>query len=137
MVARLALSVVALLSALGGCGDEPSQEAGSGESAPSPRAAPAVVTEADSGGSFLLSLGSETTLRLSGEYVWSEPRTTGGAVELVRVDYLQDPGFSEWVVEAVRPGTATVAATGRPACAGEEGCPEEPARFEVTMTVGL
>lgn len=132
---RLPLYAVAFLSALGGCAEEPAQDAGPGDSAPPPREAPAVVTEADAGRSFALPLGSETTLRLSGEYVWSEPRVRGGAVRLVRVDYFQDPGFSEWLVEAVEPGTVTIAAAGRPACADGESCPEEPARFEVTLTV--
>jgi predicted secreted protein len=134
-VPRIALLVLALLSALGGCGDDALQEADSGEAPAPPREAPGVITDADAGASFALSPGSETTLRLSGDYLWSEPLASGGAVQLVRVDYFQDPGFSEWVVQAVRPGTATVAAAGRPACAGEDGCPDEPARFEVTITV--
>ncbi len=59
----------------------------------------------------------------------------GDAVELVRVDYLQDPGFAEWTVLAVQPGTATIAARGTPACAGQEGCRDAPLRFQLEITV--
>jgi hypothetical protein len=118
-----------------GCGEEASREGGAGETAPPPRAAPPTITEVDSGESFTLSLGSETSLRLSGAYVWSEPTVRGDAVELARVDYFRDPGFSEWTVLAVQPGTATIAARGTPACAGQKRCPDEPLRFQMEITV--
>jgi predicted secreted protein len=133
-VTRVFVCVVALLALLlDGCGEEGSREGGAGETAPPPRAAPQTITEVDSGESFMLSAGSETRLRLSGEYVWSEPTVQGDAVELTRVDYFQDPGFSEWVVRAVQPGTATIAARG--ACAGQERCPDAPLRFQLEITV--
>jgi hypothetical protein len=133
---RLVLCAVALLAALaGGCGEEASPEGGTGEAAPPPDAAPQTITEIDSGESFTLSPGSETRLRLSGQYVWSEPTVRGDAVELARVDYFQDPGFSEWTAHAVRPGTATIAASGTPACAGQERCSDQPLRFQIEITV--
>jgi hypothetical protein len=135
-VTRLVLCVVVLLAVLAdGCGEEASREGGAGETAPSPRAAPPTITEVDSGKSFTLSLGSETHLRLSGAYVWSAPTVRGDAVELARVDYFRDPGFSEWTVVAAQPGTATIAARGTPACAGQERCPDEPLRFQMEITV--
>jgi hypothetical protein len=134
---RLLVCVAALLAVLAdGCGEEASREEGTGEMARPPRAAPPTITEVDSGESFTLSPGSGTSLRLSGQYVWSEPSVRGDAVELARVDYFQDPGFSEWVVRAVRPGTATIAARGNPRCAGQGRCPDEPLRFEIELTVG-
>jgi predicted secreted protein len=134
-VTRVFVGVVALLALfLDGCGEEGSRE-GAGETAPPPRAAPQTITEVDSGKSFMLSAGSETRLRLSGEYVWSEPTVHGDAVELTRVDYFRDPGFSEWAVRAVQPGTARIAARGTPGCAGQEGCSDEPLRFQVEITV--
>jgi hypothetical protein len=135
-VTRLVLCVGALLAVLvDGCGEEGSREGGAGETTPAPRAAPETITEVDSGESFTLSAGSETRLRLSGEYVWSEPTVRGDAVELARVDYFQYPGFSEWAILAVQPGTATIAARGTPACAGQDRCPGAPLRFQVPITV--
>ena len=103
--------------------------------APPPRAAPQTITEVDNGASFTLSPGSGTSLRLSGQYVWSEPTLRGDAVELARVDYFQDPGFSEWAVLAVRPGRATIAAHGDPQCAGQEPRPDRRLHFEIEITV--
>jgi hypothetical protein len=153
-VTRLVLCVVVLLAVLvGGCGEEGSQEEGAGETTPAPRAAPPAtpettpapraaspaapeaITEVNSGESFTLFAGSETRLRLSGEYVWSEPTARDDVVELTHVDYFQDPGFSEWAILAVQPGTATIAARGTPACAGQEQCPGAPLRFQVQITV--
>lgn len=94
------------------------------------------ITEADSGEEISLPVGGETNLRLSSEYVWSEPVVEGDAVTLARVDYLQDPGFSEWVVSGAAAGEASISAVGEPACAGEDGCPDEPLRFQVRITVG-
>ena len=133
---RLVLCVVALLAVLmDGCGDEGPREGGAGQTAPSPRAAPQTITEVDSGESFTLAAGSQRRLRLSGEYSWSEPTLRGDSVELARVDYFRDPGFSEWTVVAVRPGTATIAARGTPACAGQQRCPASPLGFQIEITV--
>lgn len=117
---RLALCIFGLTAVLvDGCGEGPS------------RAAPRTITEADSGASFALAPGAETRLRLPGDYEWSEPAVRGEAVALARVDYLQDPGYSEWTVTAVRPGMATIATRGTPAA----GRPGAPLRFEVEITV--
>ena len=133
---RAFVCVVALLALLSeGCGEDASREGGAGETAPAPRAAPQTITEADSGKSFMLSAGSETRLRLSGEYLWSEPKVRGAAVQITQVNYFQDPGFSEWAIHAVQPGTATIAASGTPGCAGQEGCSDAPLPFQVTITV--
>jgi hypothetical protein len=111
---RPALCIVALLALFAdGCGEEAAREPGASPTPP-PRAAPGVITEADSGESFTLAQGAETNLRLTSDRSWSEPTVSGEAVELTRVDYFQDPGFSEWVVQAVGPGTATIAARGGP-----------------------
>lgn len=135
---RAVLCTAALVpTLLGACGgeDAPTSE-GPGESTPSPQEAPRVITGADSGGEFRLPVGGETSLRLTSEYTWSEPAVRGDAVTLARVDYLQDPGYSEWIVTAAAPGEAVVASTGEPACAGQEGCADEPLDFQVTITVG-
>lgn len=135
IVTLLVVCVVALLAVLvgAGCG-QGAREGGMGEPAPPARAAPQTITEGDSGKSFTLASGSETHLRLSGKYTWSQPTVRGDAVELTRVDYFQDPGFSEWTVLAVQRGMATIAARGNPACAGQ-GCPDQPLRFQLEITV--
>jgi predicted secreted protein len=127
IVTRLAICVFALLPlAVDGCGGEASPESGAGETASQARAAPETITEADNGEAFMLRLGSATSLRLSGNN-WNEPTVRGDAVELVRVDYFQDPGYSEWLLRAVRPGTATITARGTQAAA--------PLRFRIEITV--
>ena len=120
--------LVLLLAACGGesgvgTGDDPTQ-------------APDAITAPDSGETLALAMGSETSLQLSSEYVWSEPVVEGAAVEVTPVEYIQDPGFSEWLVRATQAGTATISSAGEPACEGEHGCPDEPLRFQVTITVG-
>jgi hypothetical protein len=126
-VTRIVPLVVAALVACGG-GEDPVADDGATEP-------PDAITAADSGETYTLVRGAETSLRLSGEYEWDEPAVSGDAVELSPVDYLQDPGFSEWLVRAVRPGSATISSAGTPACAGQHGCPDEPIRFRVTITV--
>ena len=129
--------LLVVLAATAGCGgsDAPAP-ADTGSDAPEADAeAGGAITANDSGGSFTLAAGGETSLRLSSDYAWEEPVVEGTAVELSRVDYLQDPGYAEWLVRGVSPGTATISALGTPACAGEDGCPDEPLRFRVTITV--
>ena len=126
-VSRLVPLIVLALVACGGDGDP-----GAGDEAgPSPDA----INAADSGRTFTLAQGAETSLRLSSEFSWEEPEVSGDAVELSPVDYLQDPGFAEWLVRGVRPGTAVISSEGTPACAGQHGCPDEPIAFRVTIIV--
>jgi hypothetical protein len=124
-VTRLALCIYGLAAVLvAGCGEEGMRERGAGM-----RPAPRTITEDHNGRSFALAPGSEISLRLPGEYEWSEPAVRGEAVQLARVDYFQDPGFSEWTVLAVQPGTATIAARGTPAGT------DRPLRFRVEIAV--
>jgi hypothetical protein len=126
-VTRLIPLVVLALVACGGDGD--------GAPGEPPPPAPDAIDAADSGKTFELAVGAETSLRLSSEYSWEEPVLSGDTVELSPVDYLQDPGFTEWLVRAVRPGDAVISSEGTPACAGQHGCPDEPIEFRVTITV--
>jgi hypothetical protein len=119
-----------LVLVLAACGGDSSVGTDGG-----PTEAPEAITAPDSGRTFTLAPGSETSLRLSSEYVWSEPVVEGGAVALSPVDYVQDPGFSEWLVQATGAGSATISSVGDPACEGEHGCPDEAFRFQVTITV--
>ena len=135
-VAVLALLLVPLAACSGDEASGPAEEPSPSTSEPAPpRQSPQVLTEADSGAAIGLPTGGETSLRLSSDWVWEEPVVDGDAVQLVTVNYLQDPGFSEWVVMAVAPGEATITASGRAACAGEDGCADGPQDFQVTITV--
>ena len=134
-VLRVAPLLLALLLAAAGCGGDDDAEPATTAAEPPPAEAGEAITEADSGAAFALAPGAETNLQLSSLYAWSDPVVEGGAVELSPVDYLQDPGFVEWLVRAASAGTAAISALGEPACEGEDGCPDEALRFQVTITV--
>jgi hypothetical protein len=138
MIRELCCTAALVPVLLGACGEDGSVGEGRGESttpAPPPQQAPKVITEDDSGATIMLPVGGETSLRLSSDYVWGEPAARGEVVTLTRVDYLRDPGFYEWLVTATAPGKTTIVASGEPACSGQEGCDDTPARFQVTITV--
>jgi hypothetical protein len=138
MIRELCCAAAIVPALFSACGEDAPVGEGGGESttpAPPPKQAPQVITEEDGGATVTLPVGGETNLRLSSEYVWGEPAVRGEAVRLTRVDYLQDPGFSEWVVMAVAPGKATIVAAGEPACSGQEGCDDTALVVEVTITV--
>ena len=138
MIRELCCAAAIVPALFGACGEDAPVGEGGGESttpAPPPKEAPQVITEEDDGSTVMLPIGGETNLRLSSDYVWGEPVVRGEAVQVARVDYLQDPGFSEWVVTAVSPGKATLLAAGEPACSGQEGCDDRPLVVEVTIAV--
>jgi hypothetical protein len=134
-VALLALAVLALAACSEDEASGPAEEPASTGAGQEPRPSPQIVTEADSGAAFSLPLGGETTLRLSSDWVWDEPVVDGDAVSLAVVNYIQDPGFSEWVIVADTPGAATISSTGKAACAGQDGCADGPQDFQVRITV--
>ena len=53
-------------------------------------------------------------LRLPSRWVWGVPATTGRAVELSDISSFRDTGFTEWGLDAARPGTWTFRTTGQP-----------------------
>lgn len=137
-VLRVALLALALVS-LSACSQDettgPAEGPASTGAGQEPRPSPQIITEADSGAAFSLPVGGETTLRLSSDWIWDEPVVDGDAVSLAVVNYIQDPGFSEWVVMADQPGEATIASSGTAACAGQDGCADGPQDFQVRITV--
>lgn len=135
-VALLALALIPLAACADDDGSSPAGEpAGTSEPAPVPQQSPQVITEADAGATYVLSTGGETSLRLSSDWVWEEPVVDGDAGLLAPVNYMQDPGFSEWLVTAVGPGEATITSSGTAACAGQDGCADGPQDFRVRITV--
>jgi predicted secreted protein len=98
--------------------------------------APEVITEDDDGTAFTLRVGEDTLLRLTSEYVWDEPFVGGASLRLDRVDYLQDPGYAEWIVNAVDTGIGLIATVGEPQCPeGGDDCPDDPRDFQVRIIV--
>jgi hypothetical protein len=91
------------------------------------------ITQRSTGKTFRIAKGGSATLRLSNRWHWSTPRTSTKAVELVPVEYLIDPGFREWLIEARARGRATIRSLGRPNCSG---CDLATRHFEVTIVVG-
>jgi hypothetical protein len=91
------------------------------------------LTEADDGRTMTLQVGDEVSLRLSHGHAWDEPRVEGEGIELAPVNYLVDPGFTEWLISAISPDTSVVVATGTPACAEATDCPPTTVRIEVRV----
>jgi predicted secreted protein len=122
-----------------GCANPGAGQGGSSASAHPPEAvtaspvpsSPPALTEADTGRTLALRIGDTVRLRLSGTWRWSAPVTDGVTTEgpslaLVPVEYESDPGYREWEIRALRPGTTTVRSTGRPG----------PRTLELTFRVG-
>lgn len=94
--------------------------------------APEVLTESDEG-RFVL--GPEpVSLRLSSDWAWEAPMVDGTGIVLSPVDYLVDPGYVEWLVEAAGTGTATLTIAGTPNCGDAAACPERTVTFELDVT---
>ena len=73
-----------------------------------------MLTIADSGRTFTLRRGEQAILRLPNRWVWAAPATIGRAVELSDISSFRDTGFTEWGLDAARPGTWTFRTTGQP-----------------------
>ena len=133
---RVVPLLLVVLTASAGCGgsDAPAPT-DTGSDAPEAEAGDA-ITDSDSGGSFTLAAGGETSLRLSSDYVWDEPGRRGrrGRAEPASTT-CRTRASPSGSCGASGPGAATISALGTPACAGEDGCPDEPLRFRVTITV--
>ncbi|GAA2597894.1 hypothetical protein SMC26_04945 [Actinomadura fulvescens] len=76
-----------------------------------------MLTERDSGREATVR-GAGLSIRLGHGWVWQEPRVLGGSVRLNQVNYIVDPGYTEWIVAPVRAGTATVHIQGLPKTTG-------------------
>lgn len=126
----------AALAACGAAGGAPSSSATSpAPSAVATAPAPAVLTEADGGRTFRVARGDQPHLRLSNQYVWTAPRTTG-PIQLVPIEFFRDPGYREWTITSSGSGTATIRASGAPNCTPGTACRLGPAAFAVTLVVG-
>ena len=91
------------------------------------------ITQAASGKTVRLAKGEHAVLRLSNRWRWSEPRVSSNAAELTPVEYLIDPGFREWTIDARKRGRVTISSLGRPNC---PACGHATRRFVLTVVVG-
>jgi hypothetical protein len=91
------------------------------------------ITQAASGKTIRLAKGENATLRLSNRWHWSELRVSSNAIELTPVEYLVDPGFREWTIEARKRGRVTIRSLGRPSCSA---CALATRKFVLTVVVG-
>jgi len=98
-----------------------------------PQPAPDVITEAFDGAVLVVQVGEERTLQLDSTWAWDIPVLDGPGLELTPVDYLLDPGYFEWIVTAVEPGTVHLTAVGSPNCDDAARCPPT----EVAMTFAV
>ena len=58
---------------------------------------------------------------------------SSNAAELTPVEYLVDPGFREWTIDARKRGRVTISSLGRPNCSA---CALATRRFVLTVIVG-
>lgn len=70
------------------------------------------ITENDDGRRFAFSLRTQAELHLDDSKDWGRVSASGGAVELVQINYFTDPGYLGWEIDPVRPGTSTITAAG-------------------------
>jgi hypothetical protein len=78
-------------------------------SVPAP-APPAFLVPEDEG-TYALAVGAQTALRLDRQRSWSKPELEGDAVELIRVAFESDPGYTEYDILGRQPGESTVRVT--------------------------
>ena len=91
------------------------------------------ITQAASGKTFHLAKDESMTLRLANRWRWSEPHASSSAVELTPVEYLVNPGFREWSIDARHVGRTTIRSTGTVDCTP---CTPAARRFAVAVVVG-
>lgn len=100
---------------------------------PSPAGDP--LTLADSGRSVTLTADEAVSLRLPGPWVWHNLAVFGDAVQVYPVDHVTDPGYQEWVIQAVRSGTARLWVLGDAQCPPGAQCLVGDKEFKLTLKV--
>jgi len=95
-----------------------------------------VIRLRDSGKTFRIARGQPAQLRLSHtRWRWSELEVSSRAVRAVRVTFIRDPGYDEWIIRGRARGRAIVSAIGQIPCTANP-CPPTPIRvFAVKIVV--
>lgn len=105
---------------------------GQRNSAVAGQSAPRVITEGHSGKTFTLKRTSNSVLRLSNKWNWTQPKARGATVALTRINYESDPGFKAWRITRRAAGTAKITASGQPNC---DGCARAARSFKLKLDV--
>jgi hypothetical protein len=97
-----------------------------------------VLTLADNGKTVPIAVGQSLSVRLGGPWLWREPVVDGGAIDVAQVNFLVDPGYSEWTVRGLQAGRATLQINGEANCPtqGDTVCILGPRFFALTFAVG-
>jgi hypothetical protein len=97
-----------------------------------------VLTLADNGKTVPLAVGQSLSVRLGGPWLWTEPVVDGGAIDVAQVNFLVDPGYSEWTVRGLQAGRATLQINGEANCPteGDTVCILGAKFFALTFAVG-
>src|SRR5262245_18286898 len=82
----------------------------------SPRPAKSVLTMADNGTTVRMTVGESVRLQLDPPWRWETPMVRGDAVVVYPLNNIMDSGHQEWIIQAVKPGQATVRAFGDAMC---------------------
>ena len=82
----------------------------------SPPPANGVVTMADNGKTIRMAVGESIRLQLDPPWRWETPTVRGDAVMVYPLNNIMDSGHQEWIIQAVKPGQATVRAFGDAMC---------------------
>lgn len=93
-----------------------------------------IFTLADSGKKVSLAIGESVSIRLPGPWPWRGPVVDGDAVIVAPIDFLIDPGYSQWAVQGVRAGSARVRINGNVNCPPGAVC-VGPKTFVLTFEV--
>jgi predicted secreted protein len=95
-----------------------------------------VITTRDNGKTFTVRTGGTLALRLPERPRWLNPKVTGTAIRLTQVNFFRDPGYRQWSISALTPGTAKISAVRY--AVRQTGCdlgPCGPRLFRVTIVV--
>lgn len=112
--------------------------AGTPSGSHTPSSAHRVLTLADNGKTVPLAVGQSLSVRLGGPWLWTEPVVDGGAIDVAQVNFLVDPGYSEWTVQGLQAGRATLQINGEANCPteGDTVCILGAKFFALTFAVG-
>jgi hypothetical protein len=96
-----------------------------------------VLTLADNGKTVPLAVSQSLSVRLGGPWLWTEP-VVDGAIDVAQVNFLVDPGYSEWTVRGLQAGRATLQINGEANCPteGDTVCILGAKFFALTFAVG-